>query len=83
MEKHYILNNVMKLLQVIDCAAKKKMEALILSIDFEKCFDMIVHNAIRGSFKYFGFGETYIDWIMVLFTNFEVCTQNNGTSLSG
>ena len=51
---------------------------LIMSIDFEKCFDMISHQAIRKSMEYFGIGNFFIRAVMLLFTDFQLCTQNNG-----
>ena len=49
-------------------------------IDFEKCFDMIEHNAIKVHFikRYFNFGENVTLWTMLLFNDFEMCTQDNG-----
>ena len=54
------------------------MNALIMMIDFEKCFETIDHGAIIGTFHYFRFGEAFIKQIMTLFNNFELCTTNNG-----
>ena len=42
----------------------------------EKCFDRVDYSCIFGSLRYFNFGETYIKWISLFFTQFEVCTQN-------
>ena len=78
MEGRNILTNIIKLLSIMNETTRKQILGLILSIDFEKCFDMIEHCAIRGALQYFGVGPKYIRWIMLLFTNFEVCTQNNG-----
>ena len=47
-------------------------------IDFEKCFDRIDYDAIRGVLKYFGFGECFVKMIFLLFTEIEVCTLSNG-----
>ena len=78
MEGRFILTNVLKLMTIMDETSRKKMTGLVMAIDFEKCFHMIEHCAIRGKLQYFGFGPKYIKWVMLLFTNFEVCTQNNG-----
>ena len=78
MEGRSIMVNLLKLLQIMGFADRKRLEALILSIDFEKCFNLIDHTAIQGLLQYFGYGPKFIKWIMLLFTDFEVCTQNNG-----
>ena len=65
-------------MEIMDQVTQKKVTGLIMSIDFEKCFDMILHSTIIGSLRYFGAGENYIRWVMLLFTKFQLCTQNNG-----
>ena len=59
-------------------AEQKQVTGLIMSIDFEKCFDMIEYCAIKGGLEYFGVGPKYIKWVMLLFNEFELCAQNNG-----
>ena len=49
-----------------------------MTIDFEKCFDRIEIAAIKGALEYFDFDRKYINWVMFLFADFELCTQNNG-----
>ena len=78
MEGRSILTNIVKLLTIMDETSRKKISGLILSIDFEKGFDMIEHCSIRGALEYFGVGPKFIRWVLLLFTKFEVCTQNNG-----
>ena len=80
MEGRNILNNVVNLLLITEYAQTKRLISIIMAIDFEKCFDLIDHIAIRGALRYFGIGENYIKWTMLLFSEFEVCTQNNGNS---
>lgn len=49
-----------------------------MTVDYQKCFDSLEHDAIWGSLRYFNFGERLIEWIQLLFRDFELCTQNNG-----
>ena len=56
----------------------KNITGYILSLDFDKCFDRISYDAIRGSLRYFNFGKEYIEWVSLLLDNFKVCTMNNG-----
>ena len=72
------MTNIINLIHAMNYAASKKLMWLVMAIDFEKCFDMIDHKAIKGALQYFGIGDIYIAWVMLLFENFELCTQNNG-----
>ena len=65
-------------MDIIAYANNKKKKQLIISIDFEKCFDKIAYRAIFGSLEYFKVGPRFIQWISLFFTDFECCTQNAG-----
>ena len=78
MEGRNIITNIIKLLDVLCETERCQVQGVLMSIDFEKCFDMIEHQAVKGALQYFGFGSNYIKWVMTLFTKFEVCTRNNG-----
>ena len=80
MSQRYILTNIVKLIQLMNYADAKKTQALVMLINFQKCFDSISHTAIEGSLRYFGVGQWFIDYVKLLFNNFELCTQNNGYS---
>ena len=71
-----ITDNIRKTMDVI--AYKQSDRCLIMTIDFEKCFDRIEYEAVFGSMRYFGIGENYISWVKLFFTEFHVCTQNAG-----
>ena len=78
MEGRNISTNIRKTIEVIEYCKNKQCPVVIMTMDFEKCFDRIEHTAIRGSLENFNFGPTYIKWIMLLLEDFELCTQNNG-----
>ena len=56
----------------------KKLKGYLLSIDFEKCFDKIAYEGIKGSLSYLGFGPQFTQWVNLLLHNFESTTVNNG-----
>ena len=62
----------------IDVKLAKKINGYILMLDFEKCFDRIEYNAIKGSLRYFGFGDNFIRWVDLLLVDFHSYTTNNG-----
>ena len=51
---------------------------MILSVDMDKCFDRISYSGIYGALRYFNFGENFIRWVSLFYTDFQVCTQNFG-----
>ena len=78
MKNRSIHFNIKKTMEIVSYLNKKGSPGVIAIIDFEKCFDRIEHVAIRGALKYFNFGEEFINMVFLLFTNIELCTQNNG-----
>ena len=75
MEGRYILNNIVRLLEIMKEADRKRITGVVMCLDFEKCFDMITHQAIEQSLKYFGIGDGFTSWVKLLFQDFELCTQ--------
>ena len=73
-----IAHNIRKSIDIIDVAKKEKIPMVILSIDMEKCFDRLEHQAILESMKYFNFGPNFIKWVGLFYNNFQICTQNFG-----
>ena len=63
---------------VVSYLCKKRLPGVIAVIDFEKCFDRIEHKSIGNIFRYFNFGEKFINMVMLLFAEIELCTINNG-----
>ena len=50
---------------------------MILSIDFEKAFDMVSWKFIKKVLEYFNFGPTVISWISIFQRGFEPCIIQN------
>ena len=78
MEGRCISENIRTTIDIITSIYKQGKSALVVSVDYEKCFDRIEHGAIQGALKYFGFSSQFADWINVFFTDFEICTCNAG-----
>ena len=73
-----IEENIMTTMEIIAHTRKNKEAAVIMMVDFSKCFDRISHKAIKGVLRFFNFGDQFIRNVMLLYTDFELCTQNNG-----
>ena len=78
LEGRQITDNIVKTLDILAFANAKKKKQVIITIDFEKCFDRVAYDAIYGSLKYFKIGDKFLQMIRLFFTDFTVCTQNAG-----
>ena len=78
MKNRRISVNIRKMLDIIHHAKKEELEAVILSLDFVKCFDKCSFTILHGSLEFFGFGEVVKEWTKILYDDFSVKIQNNG-----
>ena len=54
------------------------MHTYITQIDFEKAFDSIEWPFLLKTLKDFNFGDKFIKWIQILYTDIQSCVGNNG-----
>ena len=78
MEGRQISWNLRKTIDIVSHIYNSGKQAVIISLDFEKCFDRIEHESIFKSLAYFNFGNNLVKWSRVFFNKFEVCTHNAG-----
>ena len=78
MKDRRISVNIRKILDIMHQTEEKDLEAVILSLDFVKCFDKCSFSILHGSLKFFRFGEIVKKWTYILYNNFRVKVQNNG-----
>ena len=78
MKERRISVNIRKMLDIIHYANQEDLEAVVLSLDFVKCFDKCSFSILHGSLEYFQFGEVVKKWTKILYDNFTVEIQNNG-----
>ena len=78
MKDRRISVNIRKMLDIIHWAESTDLEAVILSLDFVKCFDKCSFSILHGSLEFFQFGEIVRKWTKILYDNFSVKIQNNG-----
>ena len=73
-----IADNIRLVSDTIQYAAKKKINGLILTLDFQKAFDRVEIPSLIKALQYFNFGDRLIAWIKILFTDFKLYVCNNG-----
>ena len=78
MKDRRISVNIRKMLDIMFTAEEEDIEAVVLSLDFVKCFDKCSFSILHGSLDFFGFGQIIKDWTKILYHDFTVKVQNNG-----
>ena len=78
MKNRRISVNIRKMLDIMHLAEKEDLEAVILSLDFVKCFDKCSFSILHGSLEFFKFGNIVKEWTKILYKDFTVKIQNNG-----
>ena len=71
-------NTVHLVRDLIDLANQKNEEGALLFLDQEKAFDRVNHEFLLKVLKQFGFGESFIHWIEILYTNASTQINVNG-----
>ena len=78
MKDRRISVNIRKMLDIMHQAEQDDLEAVVLSLDFVKCFDKCSFKILHGSLDFFGFGRIVKEWTTILYKGFSVKVQNNG-----
>ena len=73
-----ILDNVHLLRNIIDYVKQKNIGCAILSLDQSKAFDRVSHKYLNEVLKAFGFGDSFIRWIQLLYTDISSSILVNG-----
>jgi len=71
-------SNVRKLLNIIHSPSPSNTPEAVIALDAEKAFDRVEWTYLFAVLKKFGFGDTFISWIQLLYTSpkASVCTNN-------
>ena len=79
MKGRFIGKNIRFIDCIIQYATEKNIPGLLLFIDFEKAFDFLEWSFIFDTLRFFGFGDSIINWVKVFDNNTELsCILNNG-----
>ena len=69
MKARNIRDNIRLLFDIIDYANHKKMPGAVLLIDLHKASDSLYWSFIFATLKSYGFGNSLINWIRILYKN--------------
>ena len=66
-----IFDNVHLLRNVIDYVEQKDLPCIFLNLDQEKAFDRVSYDFLFKCLRTYGFGENFIRWITILYTDIQ------------
>ena len=69
-ESGHLIDDVLKVCDM------QNLRNFLLTVDFEKVFDSLNRNILIAVLKKYGFGDDFIDWILILFNSEESCVIN-------
>ena len=78
MKNRSISCNIRCVLDIINQAESQELPGIIISVDFEKCFDHIDTNALIDTLKYFGYAQNFCFWTEIIYKDAQACIVNNG-----
>ena len=74
----YVGENTRILYDIMHYTEEHNLSGLLLLVDFEKAFDSLSWNFINKVLKYFGFGQSIIKWVQVLYKNAMLAVTQGG-----
>ena len=74
----YIGENIRTIQDIMTYSQLPKIPGYIALIDFQKAFDSIEWGFMFKYLLYINFGENFITWIKLLYTDVSSCVGNNG-----
>ena len=74
----YIGENIRLLFELLEHAEEQNIPDMIFFSDFEKAFDSIDHDFLIKCLRHFNFGDSFINWIKLFYSNAKSCVSNNG-----
>ena len=75
-----IFDAVQTIGDIMDYTKLHNLPGLMVTIDFEKVFDSLSWNFLFKTLEKFNFGESFIKWVRLFYTNISSCIMNNGVA---
>ena len=72
-----IADNIRKVSDTLEFCNQRQVNALLISIDFEKAFNRVEYSSLWKALEYFNFGSNIIAWSKLLYNDFALCVTNN------
>lgn len=78
MQGRNISENIRKTLDIITIADQQRLDVVILSVNYEKCYDRVAFGAILSALKYFNFGPNFCEAVEICLRGSSLRVLNNG-----
>ena len=66
------------LIDLIELAKKENLDAAFIFLDQEKAFDRVDHDFLYRTMSAFGIGDTFIQWVMQIYSTAVTRVKLNG-----
>jgi Reverse transcriptase (RNA-dependent DNA polymerase) len=80
--KHYIQECVINICESVSYAKNSNTPGFILALDMAKAFDTVRHDFMTHVYRFFGFGEHFINMIETISTGRTACIMLDDGSVS-
>ena len=60
--------------------SQDKDNGYLVAADFQKAFDSVDHEFLFKVLELFGFGDSFLNWVKILYTDTSSCVMNGGRS---
>ena len=70
--------NICCILDIMEYLENNSEEGVVISVDYEKCFDRIEVQSLLGALDYFGFKQKILGWTTILYNGAKSCVINSG-----
>ena len=75
-----ISDSIKSILDILEYTKRKQLSGMLLCLDFQKAFDSLEWNFMFKALKAFNFGDSFIKWIKLIYTDVSSCVINNGNT---
>ena len=73
-----ITDSIRSILDISEYLKRKNQSSILLSLDFQKAFDSLEWCFMLKALQVFKFGESFIKWIRLIYTDVTSCIINDG-----
>ncbi len=77
-KKRFIGHNIRLVQDIIEYTENNNISGCLISLDFEKAYDSLEWDFMIETLKKFEFGDNFIRWVNILYTDPSMIFKNNG-----
>ena len=74
----YIGQNIRTIIDLLNYTKTENKPGILISVDFEKAFDSLSWDFMNSVLLKYNFGQNFIKWVNIFYTNVTSCMINNG-----